>query len=172
MKTYKCPVLGCGKEFTSAERQGKNCPCGKVEIQLKQVRQEGKTTLEWIAVLADGAVAPTLNSNKPPTIEQILSEAYGMLCSEPGSNPLVFLKALKDRPSYTVVHVGRILIGPLYCPNPRCGKYMFTNTTLRSGFVNQEHQCDHSNCKAQVTFIFTSNLVDIARMILPEQITT
>jgi hypothetical protein len=169
-KTYTCPVEGCGKQFTSAERQGKNCPCGKVEIELKQRRREDDKGFEWYADLAEGAVVPKLNGVKPKGVIEILSSAYGQLVSTPGELPYVFLRGAQDHPAYTVIYVNTYL-REVYCPNPRCRKLMFRNTTLRSSMVAQEHKCRQGNCRADVAFIFTGNLMDIVRYIQPETTT-
>jgi hypothetical protein len=165
-KKYVCPVEGCGTEFDSAERQGKNCPCGKVEIKLEQFRNEDGRGFNWQAVIAEGATPPKLQVTKPTTAIEVLAEAYGLLVSTPGELPYIFLKGNQDKPSYTVIYVNTYL-REVYCPNPRCRKLMFRNSTLRSGLVNQEHKCRNGSCRADVTFIFTGNLMVIVRAVQP-----
>lgn len=165
-KTYTCPYPGCDREFTSAERQGKNCPCGKVQIKLEQERKESGGGFIWVAKLEEGVKVPDLNARVPQTPVEILSAAYGTLCSVPGELPLVFLRGKEDKPEYTVIYVSTF-VKNMYCPNPRCCKLMFMNTTIKSSLIQQSHKCRNRFCGADVTFIFTNNLMEIVRAVSP-----
>lgn len=142
IKEYTCP--SCSGSFKKDDLAGRKCPHCQASLKPVQNKINGKLYIEYInnTELVYRPPAPL-----PDLINE--DEDYGVLISQPNTDPKVYLK-YKTR-EYTMIYTGpKLAIGWIYCPECQDQK-LFQNIVL-SGWAEQKHVC--RKCKAKVNTLF------------------